>query len=1002
MGVKRKKNEKTLIGTHLVRRFLSGLFCLFVCIRTIFAIEPVNTDLLSVIPQYIQYESSSDAFSIVADGKSASVYVSPGDWPGVVRAAKDLGDDIYKVTGVNAEVIEGNLPVDKSVIIGTIGKSSMIDKYISEKKLDVSSIEGQWESFIIQTIDGNLVVAGSDKRGTIYGIYDIAEKIGVSPWYWWADVPVRKATSLYVKAGKYIQPSPKVKYRGIFINDEWPSFGGWASAKFGGLNSKMYAHLFELLLRLKANYFWPAMWATAFNEDDPLNPELADMYGIIMGTSHHEPMMRAHKEYTKRRTEIGPWNYVTNKNNIDRFFREGVERNKNYDNIITIGMRGDGDVAMGNGDDNENIKVLEDVIDGQRKIISEVYGKSPSEVPQLWAIFTEVQRYYDKGFTVPNDVLLLFCDNNWGYIRRTGPLKERNRKGGLGLYYHIDMNGGPWNDRWVNTTTIPKLREQFSLAYRSGIDDLWIVNVGDLKPKELPIDFIMRYAWNPDAITPDKTKEYAIQWAAQNFGDKYAEDIADLVSKYSKYNLWRKPEVQAPGIFSVVNHNEIDTVDKLWMDITEKAEMIRKHIPQDMQDAYYQLVYYPVVASSGIAQIYNCVTRNNLYAAQGRPIANKYAKLAEDLFEKDKHMSCYYNDTLAGGKWKNMMSDIHINYTKWSMPEKAVLPELKKVVPSDTAELGVCVEGSEKTDKDGNLELPVFDVLLDQTYYIDLFNRGKGTVSFTATPSKSWIKLNRNKGIFSVEERLLIDIDWESIGNGKHDGYITVSDGKSSISIKINAVKYDRPQVKGHYFGNFSGSEFSVPADGYNCNIPGEKAAWTVLPDLGRSAVCMGIPFSTNSVTDLRKSPRMEYQVLLPEAGEVTLCIGILPVQDINPERGLRIGIGLDDDNLILDARQGMHDEFKEYTKENLEQSPNLKPFPPIDKTIKLTGYGQRLRNEVFDNLRWLTVRFNVKKSGIHTLKVFMVDPEVVLERIVVNPDNNHPSYFGAPSVKID
>lgn len=237
--------------------------------------------------------------------------------------------------------------------------------------------------FLIQTVDEHLIVAGSDKRGTIYGIYDISEKIGVSPWYWWADVPVRKSTSLYVEARTYIQPSPKVKYRGIFINDEWPSFGGWASAQFGGLNSSMYGHLFELLLRLKANYFWPAMWATAFNEDDPQNPVVADKYGIIMGTSHHEPMMRAHKEYTKRRKEVGAWDYATNKKNLDQFFREGLERNKDFDNLITIGMRGDGDVAMGKGDDEENMKVLRDVVEGQRQIIGEVYGKDPSEVPQL-------------------------------------------------------------------------------------------------------------------------------------------------------------------------------------------------------------------------------------------------------------------------------------------------------------------------------------------------------------------------------------------------------------------------------------------------------------------------------------------------------------------------------------------------------------------------------------------------------------------------------------------
>jgi len=475
----------------------------------------------------------------------------------------------------------------------------------------------------------------------------------------------------------------------------------------------MYAHLFELLLRLKANYFWPAMWATAFNEDDPENPALADRYGIVMGTSHHEPMMRAHKEYTKRREEVGAWDYVTNKKNLDKFFRDGLERNKRFDNLITIGMRGDGDVAMGKGDDEENMRVLRDVVAGQRQIIEEVYGKDPSEVPQLWAIFTEVQRYYDKGFTVPDDVLLLFCDNNWGYIRRCGPLKEKNRKGGMGLYYHIDMNGGPCNDRWVNTSPVPKLREQFNLAYQTGIDDLWIVNVGDLKPKELPIDLIMRYAWDPNAISANQVDEYTLEWAAQSFGDELAEDVADIVTKYPKYNLWRKAEVQTPNIFSVVNHKESDNVERLWKDLEEKAEAVKARVPEEARDAYFLLVYYPAVASSGIARIYLATGKNHLYAQQGRLLANDYARMAEALYERDQRLTRYYNDTLSNGKWKNMMSDIHIGYTIWSMPEKAILPEQRMVTPQDSPAMGVSVEGSEVTEREGKLELPVFDSLLD-------------------------------------------------------------------------------------------------------------------------------------------------------------------------------------------------------------------------------------------------------------------------------------------------
>ncbi|MDH6390739.1 hypothetical protein M2480_001721 [Parabacteroides sp. PFB2-12] len=948
---------------------------------------------------YILNSFSEKAFPLVVEGHVASIYVDPQEWKGVIRAAKDLGDDIRKVSGKAAEVIENTEIKAGSVLVGTIGKSRIIDRLIEEGKIDISEIEGQWESFLIQTVGDQLVVAGSDKRGTIYGIYDISEKIGVSPWYFWADVPPRKSNTLYVQAGRYLQESPKVKYRGIFINDEEPSFGGWSKAQFGGVNAKMYVHMFELLLRLKANYLWPAMWGKAFNEDDPMNPVLADEYGIVMGTSHHEPMMRAHQEYTKRRKEVGPWDYAANKERLDQFFLEGLERNKNYDNMITIGMRGDGDVAMGDGSDEENMKTLQKVIEGQRQIIQKVYEKDPEEVPQLWAIFTEVQRYYDAGFTVPDDVMLLLCDNNWGYIRRIAPPKERERKGGLGLYYHIDMNGGPWNDRWVNTTTIPKLREQFHLAYQTGIDKLWVVNVGDLKPKELPIDFIMRYAWNLDAIPADKTWAYTVDWATRLFGETYAEEIADIVSKYNKYNLWRKPEAQATSIFSVVNHREADRVIELWRDVASRAEALAPRIAPEMQDAYYQLVLYPAKASAGVGEMYLASAKNNLYAAQGRISANDYAARARALFEVDNQLSSYYNDQLSGGKWKNMMSDIHIGYVNWFMPEKNVLPELIEVVPINRPHMGIAVEGSALAwpGATEQAELPLFDILKNQRYYIDIFNRGTGSFEFSAKTKQPWIKLNKQKGHVEKEERLHVWVDWDLLLDGTSEGFIEIKQGKNKTSVKVQAVKQPLPRVSGHYFGNLTG-EFSIPANKYNANIAGKNARWIELPDLGRAEACMGISPVTASSATIEDAPTLEYTVFFPEAGNAIVCLGILPTQDVYPERGLRIAVALDNETpQTIDARKGLIDTFGEYTPQNLSMSKVLQPLPKPNKEIAFIGTGQHRRNEVFDNLRWLDAEVEVKTPGIHTLKIYMVDPEIVLENIIVNPDNKYPSYFGIP-----
>ena len=462
-------------------------------------------------------------------GSTDTIVYDKSEWKGVVMAINNLRQDLKAVTGSDCAPIT----------VATVGKSPIAKKYEKYAKM----LKGKWEQYIIvapaplRGTEG-AVILGSDKRGTIYGIYELSRQLGVSPWYWMADAPIAKHDEVWVKPGVYTDGEPKVKYRGIFINDEWPSFGSWCNNQFGGVNSKAYSKIFELLLRLKANYFWPAMWASAFNEDDPLSPKVADEMGIVMGTSHHEPMMRAHKEYTKRRDEVGPWDYAKNPAGIEKFFTEGIENSKDYENIITIGMRGDGDVAMGTGNDADNMKTLKNVIDAQRRIISKVHKKKASELPQLWAIFTEVQRYYDAGFTVPDDVTLLFCDNNWGYIRRMGGEREKGRKGGMGMYYHIDMNGGPWNDRWVNTTTIPKLREQFNLAYKSGIDRIWIINVGDLKPKEVPINFIMDYAWNPDAIQPGDEKAWLEGFTRSVFGEEYAAETADIIAKYSKYNLW--------------------------------------------------------------------------------------------------------------------------------------------------------------------------------------------------------------------------------------------------------------------------------------------------------------------------------------------------------------------------------------------------------------------------------------------------------------------------------
>lgn len=781
---------------------------------------------------------------------SDTITYDPLDWKGVKMAVENLRHDLKAVTG------SANAPV----VVGTIGKSKLAKKYKQQSK----ELQGKWEQYLIFTDKGKLVILGSDKRGTIFGIYELSRQIGVSPWYWMADAPIQKHEQIFAKSGIYTDGEPKVKYRGIFINDEWPSFGTWCNNQFGGINSKAYARIFELMLRLKANYFWPAMWDSRFNEDDPLSPQLADDMGIVMGTSHHEPMMRAHKEYVYRKDSIGAWDYATNKANLDRFFEEGLERNKAYDNLITIGMRGDGDVAMGNGNDEDNMKTLKDVVDGQREIIERVYKKPASEVPQLWAIFTEVQRYYDAGFTVPDDVTLLFCDNNWGYIRRTGPEKEQARKGGMGMYYHIDMNGGPWNDRWINTTTAAKIREQLNLAYQTGIDRIWIINVGDLKPKEMPIDFIMHYAWNPDDYPADKIDQYMVDWARSIFGGEYAREIADIVTEYSNMNLERKPEVQRVGIYSVET-GEAQRMFNRWDELEKRTLSLSKKMPAEMQDAFYQLVEYPAVASAGVAKIYLAATLGDSITMQ-------------TLFERDKQMTDKYNKVIAGGKWDGMMLDKHIGYRMWSMPNENTLPQVAK--PSD----------------------------------------------------------------------------------------------KTGITA----------------------SETAIMAHDYTRRTATDDARWVFLPGLGRGKGNMGIEPVTAKSRPLGDGATLEYDINFSQSGKQKLALGILPTNDVNPARGLRIGVRVDDGEMqTIDARQGYVDTFNEYTKENIARSKVLKPLPRPASDIYLSGSRQRMRSEIFDNLRWLSIDFDIPTAGNHTVKVVMIDPEIVVEKLVINPDNEHPSYHG-------
>lgn len=633
-------------------------------------------------------ELNTDFPIVSTSGEAAKIRYDKNDYQGVVRAIGDLQTDIEKVTSLKPSLKATSNSIGKEIIIGTLGKSKVIDELVSSGELDIKEIKNKWETFTISANENRLIIAGSDKRGTIYGIYELSRQLGVSPWYWWADVPAKQRASAYVKAGIYTSEEPKVKYRGIFINDEEPAFGTWAREKFGGINSEMYVHMFELLLRLRANYLWPAMWGKAFNEDDPLNPKVADEYGIVMGTSHHEPMMRAQKEWGNHREEYGngEWNYQTNEEALKDFWRDGMERNKDYENIMTMSMRGDGDIPMEDaGSAEENFKVLEKIMADQRKIISEVTGKPAEETPQIWALYSEVLEFYDQGMNVPDDMTLLLVDDNWGNVRRLPNLNEKPHPGGYGMYYHVDLHGAPRAYQWLNMTQIQHMWEQLQLTYDYGVDKIWILNVGDLKPNEFPMDFFLNMAWAPKSFSANNLFIYIEKFCAEKFGKDVASEAAEILDTYTKYNSRVTAEMLDEDTYNLES-GEFKQVRDEYMALEARAlRQYHEDISEEQKAAYKQLILHPVRAMANLYDMYYSVAMNYKLAAEKDLRANYWADRVEKTFKRDSLLSVDYNLKMADGKWNHMMDQTHIGYTSWDEPEEGnIMPDVKRIDSTDS------------------------------------------------------------------------------------------------------------------------------------------------------------------------------------------------------------------------------------------------------------------------------------------------------------------------------
>ena len=923
------------------------------------------------------FTGDKDQFSLV-DGEGATTILYAAEDEKLVEiAANFLAGDVELVTGTKPAVTTDAAGAgERVVIVGSIGNSPLIDALIASGKIKVDAIRGEWERFVVQTvkrplkgIKEALVIAGSDKRGAAYGVFTLSKEMGVSPWYWWADAPVQKKDAVYVSRAPYVSEGPSVKYRGIFLNDEAPALTGWVHEKYGSFNHEFYEKVFELLLRNKANYLWPAMWRPrVFSTDDPENLRTADDYGIVISTSHHEPMMRYHEEWS--RADAGPWNYETNAANLREFWRGGIERMGDFESVVTLGMRGDGDEAMS---EETAVPLLRRIIDDQRDILAEVTGKPAAATPQVWALYKEVQDYYDKGMRVDDDILILFCDDNWGNVRILPKKEDADHPGGYGMYYHFDFVGGPVSYRWINVTQIERVWEQMNLAYEWGVRDLWIVNVGDLKPMELPVSFFLDFGWDA-SLEAAELPGYYTAWAATQFGAERASEIADLLALSTKYSARRTPEMIKPETYSLDHYREADRVLAEYRALRERSAAILQELPEATKDAYYQLVHHPILVSENLNEMYVAAAKNARYATQSRASTNHYADRVREKFLRDAALTRYYHDTLAGGKWNHFMSQNHIGYVTWSEPPVDRMPAITYIKPRAEARLGYTVEGAPagRWSRGGlfGRTFPVFDPQNDQHYQLEVFNEGSSPLTYSVAASAEWITLSSTGGEVAWEAAVTVSIDWSKAPPGSHSGAVTVQgEGERAYTI---AVPIRNVRVEGSGFVADQGV-VAIEAANFTRKTDGTDAHWTVVPNLGRTGDAVTPEPADAPLQDpAAGAPRLEYAFTLLDTGTVRIETYLSPTLNYKKEQGLRYAIAIDDAApRIVNMHAG-------------ETQPDWE-------------YPDWWNRSVTDHIRKQASEHGRLTAGPHTLKIWMIDPGVVFQKFVIDAGGLKESYLGPP-----
>ena len=949
------------------------------------------------------------AFTLASPRQTAAILYDASDAAVVKRAAELFAADVEAVTGRRPQVTSATGETGPAVIVGTVGGSALIRRLSEAGKIDTAPLEGAWERYLIQTVANPLpgirkalVIAGSDRRGAAYGLFTLSELIGVSPWYWWADVPVKKHAALHVDAPPTYSQTPSVRYRGIFLNDEDWGLTPWASQTFeperGNIGPRTYAKVCELLLRLKANYLAPAMHpvSTSFNQI-PENKLVADTFAIVMGSTHCEPLLLNTASEWDTKT-MGPWNYDKNKEGINRVLTQRVRENSPYENVYTLALRGLHDGAMSTTlPMHEKVRMLQQALLDQRQILAENIDRPVETVPQAFTPYKEVLEIYSNGLELPDDVTIVWPDDNYGYMKRLSGVREQRRTGRSGVYYHVSYLGVPHSYLWFSTTPPSLMYEELRKAYDTTADRLWLLNCGDLKGSEMQVSLFLDMAWDIGRFTADNVVSYPARWLAGIFGEAYYDRLEAMTREHLRLAFPRKPEYMGWGYhwnrfdhnceqltdtdFSFTNYDEAPRRLEAYRKLGARAEALLHEIGDEARPAFYQLVYYPLRG----AELMNRMTlggqRNRWYARQGRAATNAVRDEVQRCYDSLQVITRGYN-SLLGGKWNHMMS-MRQNYDGVSAYFN--LPHLATHDAAGAPRLALQVAGEDVTGARAFHALPAFDNYLRRTYPVEIYNRGGGTLAWTAHASEPWVVLSKSAGKTADEERITVGIDWEKAPSGNAvPAQIVFRAGEQSEKVLVslfNPTAPSRAELRGIYVEN--NGCVSIPAAGCHRVRENDRIKITAVEDLGIEgpALQLGDPTAPLQIFRSRDVPCAEYDFYAFDAGSVDVYTYVLPTFPLHADRDFRIG---------------------ENTNTDTKYSVQIDDGALATPSSSHVEYSQVWFESVLRNCAVNKSTLHIDKPGRHTLRIRVGDPGIVLQKIVLDFGGMKRSYLGPQSTLIE